>query len=36
MNEITEEPNENTLIIYENDRIKNINNFNFYMKENIK
>ncbi|CAD8198652.1 unnamed protein product [Paramecium pentaurelia] len=36
MNEIAEEANETTLIVYESDRIKNVNNFNFYMKENIK
>ncbi|CAD8200400.1 unnamed protein product [Paramecium pentaurelia] len=36
MNEIAEEVNETTFIIHESDYIKNTNNFNFYMKENIR
>lgn len=36
MNEIAEEVNETTIIVYESDNIKNTNNFNFYMRENIR
>lgn len=36
MNEIAEEINETTLIVHESDQIKNINNFNINMKDNIR
>ncbi|CAD8116581.1 unnamed protein product [Paramecium sonneborni] len=36
MNEIAEEPSETTFIVYESERVKNTNNFNFSMGENIK